>query len=235
MTHSDIYTKFMIEYDKADITSSYPSLTRYEIATILDKAYLAIIAQKLTANNPRQSTFESDIKAVEDVRPLIKTTKIEDKKSGLVSNELVYKVPDDLLYYISGLLTILRSSTSIDRHAHVQMPVTLVSHDNARPYMATASNMPWVKSPVVYMQESEFHVLVDSYEMTRNLGNFYFKVTYIKNPTKFTDNYKEPDNATFELSDTMAEELIELAILMATRIVESSRLDTESKTRSLEA
>lgn len=47
MTHSDIYTKFMIEYDKANITSSYPSLTKYEIATILDKAYLAIIAQNI--------------------------------------------------------------------------------------------------------------------------------------------------------------------------------------------
>ena len=58
MTHSDIYTKYMIEYDKAQITSSYPSHTKYEIATILDKAYLALIAQKLTGNNPRAVAFE---------------------------------------------------------------------------------------------------------------------------------------------------------------------------------
>ena len=45
MTHGDIYTKFMIEYDKAGEATSYPSLTKYEIATLLDKAYLAIIAQ----------------------------------------------------------------------------------------------------------------------------------------------------------------------------------------------
>lgn len=70
MTHNDIYTKFMIEYDKANITSSYPSLTEYEIATILDKAYLAIIAQKLTGNNTRKASFESDTKAIEDIRPL---------------------------------------------------------------------------------------------------------------------------------------------------------------------
>jgi hypothetical protein len=43
MTHSDIYTKFMIEYDKANITSSYPSLTKYEIALISDsKGYLLV-------------------------------------------------------------------------------------------------------------------------------------------------------------------------------------------------
>jgi hypothetical protein len=44
MTYGQIYTKFLIEYDKADLTSSYPSLTEYEAATILDKAYLALIA-----------------------------------------------------------------------------------------------------------------------------------------------------------------------------------------------
>ena len=75
MTYGDIYTKFMIEYDKANITSSYPSLTDYEIATILDKAYLALIAQKLTGTNPRRSVFESDIKAIEDLRPLGRTAR----------------------------------------------------------------------------------------------------------------------------------------------------------------
>nr|UVM91857.1 MAG: hypothetical protein [Bacteriophage sp.] len=57
----------MIEYDKANITSSYPSLTKYEVATILDKAYLSLIAQKYTGNNPRKSAFESDMKATEDL------------------------------------------------------------------------------------------------------------------------------------------------------------------------
>jgi len=42
--HSNIKTKFLIEYDKANVTSSYPSLTDYEIATILNKAYLVLIA-----------------------------------------------------------------------------------------------------------------------------------------------------------------------------------------------
>ena len=73
MTHNDIYTKYMIEYDKANITTSYPSLTDYEIATVLDKAYLALIAEKLIGNNTRRSAFESDIKAVEELRQLVTT------------------------------------------------------------------------------------------------------------------------------------------------------------------
>uniref|UniRef100_A0AAU8BAT2 Uncharacterized protein n=1 Tax=Dulem virus 42 TaxID=3145760 RepID=A0AAU8BAT2_9CAUD len=71
MTHADIYTKFMIEYDKASVTSSYPSLTKYEIATVLDKAYLALISQKINGNNSRNASIETDVKSIEDMRPLI--------------------------------------------------------------------------------------------------------------------------------------------------------------------
>ena len=71
MTHKDIYTKFVIEYDKANVTSSYPSLTEYEVATLLDKAYLALISQKVTGNNLRAAALETDIKAVSDLAPLI--------------------------------------------------------------------------------------------------------------------------------------------------------------------
>ena len=42
MTHGKVYEKFLIEYDKDNVTSSYPSLTKKEQATILDKAYLAL-------------------------------------------------------------------------------------------------------------------------------------------------------------------------------------------------
>ena len=67
MTYKDVYKKFMIEYDKADISSSYPSLTIYEVATLLDKATLALISQKVTGNNPRQTTMDIDMKSMSDL------------------------------------------------------------------------------------------------------------------------------------------------------------------------
>lgn len=42
------------------------------------------------------------------------------------------------------------------------------------------------------------------------------------------------DNTEFELSDTMAEELISLAIVFALENVESTRLTTKLNTRGLE-
>ena len=117
MTHSDIYTKFMIEYDKANITSSYPSLTKYEIATILDKAYLALIAQKYTGNNPRRSAFESDMKAIEDLKPLINNVYI----IGNLVGDNSYRFPTDKLdymYILNGEFTVNNSLNSFDGKAH---------------------------------------------------------------------------------------------------------------------
>lgn len=131
MTHSNIYTKFMIEYDKANITSSYPSLTRYEVATILDKAYLALIAQKLTGNNPRRAGFEADIKALEDLRPLITSSILSASKNPVISNGYNYTVPKDFLYYVMAILKHNSTNTAIDSNDHTMQNVHLISHDKA--------------------------------------------------------------------------------------------------------
>lgn len=77
MTHVNIYEKYLIEYDKANITSSYPSLTKKEVVVLLNKAYIALISQKITGNNTRRATFGTDIKVTEDLRKLINTIKIQ--------------------------------------------------------------------------------------------------------------------------------------------------------------
>ena len=106
MTHKDIYTKFMIEYDKANVTSSYPSLTEYEVATVLDKAYNALIAQKVTGNNTRRASFETDVKAISDLAPLVvhtHSTFFEDNHTPAV-NIKPYRLPEDFNYYVQSYL-----------------------------------------------------------------------------------------------------------------------------------
>ena len=107
MTHNDIYTKYMIEYDKANVTSSYPSMTEYEVATILDKAYYALIAQKVTGNNPRQVPFESDVKSIADMQPLVKHLDMQfDPASHDVMGINIAQIPlpEDFMYYVELLL-----------------------------------------------------------------------------------------------------------------------------------
>ena len=186
MTHADIYTKFMIEYDKANITSSYPSLTPYEVATILDKAYLALIARKITGNNPRQSTFESDIKSIEDLRPLIVNKVLSSTTSTVYAdNESVYTLPTDVLYYIEGQVQYNKNTSSIDAKSHKNELVNLVSHELAQRFKATNSNLPWIKQPVSFIEGNDIHLLIDSYKHKNDTKSFL--VTYLKKPAKFAN------------------------------------------------
>lgn len=246
MTHSDIYTKFMIEYDKANITSSYPSLTRYEVATILDKAYLALIAQKLTGNNQRKAAFESDIKALEDLRPLIKDQNLQTsgKSDKTASNCMQYKLPTDYLYFISAFVKSNSNVASIDDDtatSHLIQGVSLISHEAAQGFIATSNNLPWIENPVCYIQGDKINLLYDQYAYKNNTGSFDMVLTFVYQPNKFVTGkgYSDSDydfgDTKFELNDTMAEELINLAIIMSTEITESSRLTTKINTRPLES
>ena len=236
MTHGDIYTKFMIEYDKAGEATSYPSLTKYEIATLLDKAYLAIIAQKLVGNNVRKSGFESDVKAIEDIRPLVTTKRITDivtAEDDAIKNAVQFKISSDLLYYITSKARykIIQSDQSIIYPIDI---VKLINHDQAQNFVSTSTNIPWIKNPVGYLENTIFTILFDNYLN----GNQIFKtidkliLTYIQTPIKFVN---DTNDKVFELSDSMAEELINLAISFALETVESPRLSSKLQTRQLES
>lgn len=240
MTHSDIYTKFMIEYDKANITSSYPSLTEYEIATILDKAYLALIAQKYTGNNPRKSPFESDMKAIEDLQPLINKVSIVGEASG--DNSYTFDIHNvKLIYIVDGELAVKNSFPSYDNKPHSLQQMRFVSHGEAKNFKATSNNMPWIEYPTSVIQQDNIITYVDPTIIQYNGDTSTAYFTYISMPTKFAtgDGVSESDydfgSTMFELSDTMAEELVNLAIIMSTEIVESSRLSTKLNTRPLES
>lgn len=223
MTYKDIHKKYMIEYDKENVTSSYPSLTTYEIATILDKAYLALIAQKLTGNQQRVP-FEGDIKAIEDVRNLIASKKISKSNTTLpIDNAVIYKL-SDILYFLTALVLIDGKLVTTN----------LVNHEIAKNFMHTATNRPWIKNSVCYIEGDNLIVLYDDYSH-KNVGDL--QLTYIKQPDKFVDhiNGKTFDDTQFELNDTVVEELISLAIIMSLETVESPRLQTKLNTKALES
>lgn len=209
MTHNDIYTKFLIEYDKANVTSSYPALTPYEIATILDRAYQALIARKLTGNNPRRSTFESDTKSIEDLRPLVVTSSVNlNSATGTAENEYVYSLPQKLLYFLESDVDYSGISGAADGKSHKREVVDLVSHSLAKNFTATTVNMPWIKRPVAFIEDDKIHILVDSYKHPNGPSAAY--VTYIKQFNKFagssstsSESSSDSSNApSFQFDDT---------------------------------
>ena len=235
MTHSKVKEKFLIEYDKANVTSSYPSLTSYEIETILDKAYLALIAQKVTGNNPRSSAFEADVKSISDIQPLISTANLTINSASYIDNSVTYLLPkhpnDEFLYFVSATVTINEQNAIVN----------LISHDAATKFKQTISNRPWIKNSVCYIEGDKLVLLYDNYSTPtddndldeinlKRVGSV--KLTYIKKPAAFAGDSSDDD---FELNDSMAEELVSLAVLFALENVESQRTQSKAQMRGLEA
>ena len=116
-----------------------------------------------------------------------------------------------------------------------------VSHGEAKNFKATSNNMPWIEYPTSVIQQDNIITYVDPTIIQYNGDTSTAYFTYISMPTKFAtgDGVSESDydfgSTMFELSDTMAEELVNLAIIMSTEIVESSRLSTKLNTRPLES
>lgn len=238
MTHSDIKTKFLIEYDKMTTTSSYPSLTDYEIATVLDKAYHAVIANKLTGNNARRVQFESDNKAIEDIRPLVTTADIAPCTDDVIvpDNCKVYKITSDLnwMYYLHSRVETIKVNTIAEDSSY--LTVSLVSHMDAQRFMQTNTNLPWIPQPVLYIEGDYLHLLYDPYRYSKEtIGDLF--CTYIQKPALFVLPNDQVDFGTteFELNDNVAEEVINTAILMSAEIVESTRLTTKAQISSIES
>lgn len=239
MTYKDVYKKFMIEYDKADISSSYPSLTIYEVATLLDKAMLALIAQKVTGNNPRRQTLDLDMKGVADLQSLVTTSinndilKFEDSS---YKNEYVCDidlVEDVILYILSARIHLKeKSSENISINEYIQIIPKIYSDK----FKETSTNVPWIKHPVCYIENNKMHIFVGNETKNKIITNScVIYIEYIKRPDLFVDKLFETEDTTFILSDTMCEELINLAIIFACRTVGDPRISTEMQTKSLES
>lgn len=241
MTYNDIYKNFLIEYDKADVSSSYPSLTNEEIAAILNKAMYALIAQKVTGNNPRKIALDMDSKAMADIAPLIRTWGFTQStaSSGTAKNEFeyVYNSDNDILpaYILGG--TIEYSDTTRET---VQLLTSVI----ADKFKETAHNKPWIKEPIMYVQRTSettseasespirIHVLIDSRK--GEITDIDLYIRGIMMPTDFAKQENQ-DTTQFPLSDTVCEELINLAVIFACRNVQDPRLATVVQTKSLEA
>lgn len=233
MTHADIYEKFMIEYDKENVTTSYPSLTEYEIATLLDKAYLALIAQKFTGNNMRRVPFEGDEKAVEDLQPLVQEGIIPFISNDHTSLYLIAHEfnKNEVMYIIHAVLSDLQGTFESAKQ---------IQSKYMYKFMHTVNNKPWSRSAIYCIQNNKI-ILIKSKLVDDVINKGYqvdFVYTYIKYPQKFADKtnrLSQQTNIDFELSDGMAEELINLALVMSTEIVESPRMQTKAQLRGLES
>lgn len=234
MTYKDVYKKFMIEYDKADISSSYPSLTIYEVATLLDKAMLALIAQKVTGNNPRRQTLDLDMKGVADLQTLIRRKEAYNfNKDNDYLNKYSCDIIDtgDILYITHIYLEVCVKPNDLTRYRLEE--VHIIPQMYSYKFEESSTNKPWIKHPVCYIADDTINMFIG--KDIENIVSNHVYIDYIMRPDLFVDKLFETGDTTFILSDTMCEELINLAIIFACRTVGDPRISTEMQTKSLES
>ena len=202
MSHKDIYTKFMIEYDKANVLSSYPSLTEYEVATFLDKAYSALIAQKVTGNNPRLMGLETDVKVIEDLSPLIVTVELPLHHNQHADDSSVNLYSKNIMY-----VDLPKGDAHVDTYASTEwnfddtLPARLGSGGASQTYavsqyaeylyfISAALKRTMDQTPMDGHLERALPIKLVSHQMAKSFLNKAYNMPWIKQPVGYIEQNK---------------------------------------------
>lgn len=226
MTVPEAHIAFKIETDKNAVNigmSGCPSFLPEEIDYWLYTAYLIKIATKFTGNNNLQASFEGNIKRVADLEGLVKTDRSITLLSESISNRLTMndfkssvtygdEVQDKRMYFIEGILHFGNNKIA---------NVRLISHEQARRFLETYNNKPWIEEPVAILEDNKLIVFIDRDLM---VGPYTIDITYLAYPRKI--NNQDITSTLDEVPEYMQYEVIKLAADMAIENIESPRTQT---------
>lgn len=226
MTVPEAHIAFKIETDKNAVNigmSGCPSFLPEEIDYWLYTAYLIKIATKFTGNNNLQALFEGNIKRVADLEGLVKTDRSITLLSESISNRLTMndfkssvtygdEAQDKRMYFIEGILHFGNNKIA---------NVKPISHEQARRFLETYSNKPWIEEPVAILEDNKLIVFVDRDLM---IGPYTIDITYLAYPRKI--NNQDITSTLDEVPEYMQYEVIKLAADMAIENIESPRTQT---------
>lgn len=218
MIVSEIHKAFKVMMDKnaeAVAFGGCPAFLPEEIDLFLNQAFIEIISNKFTGQNVLQTPFEGSVKRVADLEGLVKTDKgislALDSSTNVLTLENFSNTGERMFYVTSVLHFNNTSSTCI-----------LVSHDDARKFLKTYNNDPWVDTPVATLEDNKLKVMIDTHSMN---SPYTIDITYVSFPPII-----DSANANTDINvvpDRVLYEVINRATVIALENIESKR--TESK------
>lgn len=215
MTTQDLCNLFRVSMDKVNITS-YPDFTNSEICIFLNQALLSLINTKFTGNNTRKVAFEGDIKRIADLQRLVTTSNITITVSATnIQNAFYVQLPTNFMLFV----------TSIVDYNNTFYPTLLVTHEKAKAFECTPYNNPWIKQPISYIENGQLFVIYDNKVIT-NVSETSVYLTYVTNPNVISASSLTD---TFQFNDSVAYELINMAVIIALENIESQRMQTKSQ------
>ena len=218
MIVSEIHKAFKVMMDKNTEAVAFggcPAFLPEEIDLFLNQAFIEIISNKFTGQNVLQTPFEGSVKRVADLEGLVKTDKgislALDSSTNVLTLEN-FSNTGKRMFYVTSVLHFDNTSSTC----------TLVSHEDARKFLKTYNNDPWVDTPVATLEDNKLKVMIDVHSMN---SPYTIDITYVSFPPII-----DSSNANTDINivpDRIFYEVINRATVIALENIESKR--TESK------
>lgn len=216
MTVSELHTAFRLELDKTNSLST-TSFEPEEIDYWLNKAYLALVNQKMFGTNPRGEGFDMSQKREDDLRLLINTA-ITPVVLSSTSNDFSVQISTNFpnyLYFISSFTTFNNQTKVVNYN---------ISHLDKDKFIETCVNIPWIKNPAVYIHSDYITVFYDKYEATiSGIIPTFLTSLYLRKPETLTI---VSANHVPLIAEHVHPEIASLAAFMAIENIESPRVQT---------
>lgn len=224
MTVSEIHKAFKVIMDKnaeAVAFGGCPAFLPEEIDLFLNQAFIEIVSNKFTGQNILQVPFEGSVKRVADLEGLVKT----DTNISLTAtpNTNVLTLDDfsnsgTRMFYVTSILHFNNSSSIC----------VLVSHEDARRFLKTYNNDPWIDTPVSTLENNRLKIMIDTYTME---DPYTMDITYVSFPPRIDST--EPTTDITVVPDRVLYEVVNRAVIIALENIESRRIETKAQINNL--
>ena len=218
MTAAEFKIQFLIFYDKI-AGSSAPPYEDSEIESFLNKAQLQYVKSHydFKKNRSKEGVEETE-KRRKDLAELIRNANptISQNQSGVNPNGIFYDLPPDLMYTLKEEVSITSENDCIDGK---RIPVKPVTHDEYNAYIYNPFKKP-DDTLVWRMDFSPYQSIIKRHELitdgTYTVSKYHLR--YLKTPKEISIT----NNITSELNSNIHEEIVDIAVRMATAITSPS-------------
>jgi hypothetical protein len=217
MKPSQLINLFKIGVDKAS-PAAYTGVamftTEEEIA-IINQAYYEVVNGKFGGKNQYSKEFNESPVIIDELSGLITETTITAATSDGYNGYSV-TIANTVLHIIS---VVYQNATQ--RYAAVEVPPNTIHK-----FLATADNKPIIPNPVYTRGSGIIKIYVDSLD---TLAPTSIIVKHIKKPTQLTTALVTTDADITEVGDSVFQEVINRAVVIALYNIESPRAQIQAQ------
>lgn len=230
MTVAELHYAFKLGMDRVDTLSS-TDFNPAEIDWLLNEAQLIFVNNRINPTSKKPRGFEGDQKRIDDLSTLVIKYPVQPAVTPTLLDTGVYEVDLGDLEYDYLHLIALYADLNLGDSCIKSIPLKFIQHDDYREALRDPFNSPSLESLPYNFGRSSNNIGVPSIFIytgvfaLATLDKVY--VEYIKKPRKISlGNYKYIDGTTYppttsELPESVHEQLVDLACLIAANNIES--------------